>query len=221
MSTNCLIIGESGTGKSCSLRNLPGEETFLINVINKPLPFPKWKTSFTPCTKEFPNGNLFVSDNATQIISLMNKISATRLEKKVIVIDDFQYIMANEFMRRHSNPGKGKDVFALYNDIGDNAWKIISASSNLREDLTVLILSHSEDTDMGRTKCKTIGKLLDDKITLEGMFSIVLQTLIHEKQYMFLTQNNGSNTVKSPMGMFDSELIENDAKLLIDKIKEY
>ncbi len=220
MSTNCLIIGESGTGKSASLRNVNHEETFLIQALNKILPFKGWRDMYTPCTKEDPDGNLMVTDNADVIVALMKKISESKPHIKTIIIDDFQYVMANEFMRKHSS-AKGNEVFGLYNDIGDHAWNICITSGSLRDDLTIIILSHSEQNEKGITKCKTIGKMLDDKVDLAGMFTISLETFVESKSYSFITQNTGHNIAKSPIGMFETDLIPNDLKTVIEKIKEY
>ena len=214
MSTPALIIGESGTGKSTSLRNLNPDETFLIQVIRKPLPFPKWKEKFH--TENGKPANIFISDEASKIQLALKKISDQRPEVKTVIIDDYQYLMANEFMKRALE--KGYDKFT---QIASNAWSVIDLSLKLRDDLTVFFLSHSEENEQGKTKCKTIGKMLDEKITLEGMFTMVLQTCVKDGQYYFMTKNNGQNTVKSPMGMFESELIENDLQEVINKIKEY
>lgn len=198
MSIVTMILGESGTGKSASLRNLDPEHTLLIQAIKKPLPFKSanWK----PVSKENPSGNIIVIDQAAPIIGAMKK---TR--RKIIVIDDFQYVMANEFMRRSAERG-----FDKFTEIGKNAWDILSEASRLPDDVRVYILSHVETTESGRTKIKTIGKMLDEKITLEGMVTIVLRTVVQDGQYLFATRNNGSDTTKSPMGLFETDFVEND-----------
>lgn len=205
MSIATVILGQSGTGKSTSLRNLDPEQTLLIQSIKKPLPFKgSWKL-----VKD--GGNVIVCDTASGIVAAMRK---TR--RKIIVVDDFQYVMANEFMRRSSE--KGYDKFT---DIGKNAWDIFSVSMSLPDDVRVYILSHTDTSDDGRTKLKTIGKMLDDKITLEGMVSIVLKTVVQDGQYLFSTRNNGSDTVKTPMGMFDADLIDNDLSAVDTAIFQY
>lgn len=210
-----LIIGESGTGKSCSLRNLPSEESFLIQIITKPLPFPKWKTKFHLENEQGPT-NLFVCDNATMIKKALKQISTQREEIKNIIVDDFQYLMANEYMKRSSETG-----FAKFTEIASNAWGVINYCNELRDDLNVVFLSHSEETETGRVKCKTIGKMLDQTITMEGLFTMVLQTVVKDGQYYFLTQNNGYNTVKSPMGLFSDNLIENDLNMVLSELYKY
>ena len=196
MSIATMVLGESGTGKSTALRNMRPADTLLIQAIKKPLPFRSegWKY----LQKE--GGNIIVSDDANQIINLMQ-----RTQRDVIVIDDYQYILANEFMRRTDERG-----FDKFTDIGKHAWEIIRAAADLPDHKRVYILSHTETTDAGRVKAKTIGRMLDEKITLEGMFSIVLRTAVINDQYVFRTRNNGSDTVKTPLGMFDAETIPND-----------
>lgn len=195
MSISALILGESGTGKSTSLRNLDPAQTLLIQAIRKPLPFRSngWKP-----VKD--GGNIIVTDQAADIIKAMRKTA-----RDVIVIDDWQYILANEYMRRTDE--KGYDKFT---DIGRKAWDILTAAADLAPGKRVYILAHTQSDEHGRSRIKTIGKMLDDKITPEGMFSIVLNTVVQNGNYFFATRNNGANTTKSPIGLFDDELIEND-----------
>jgi len=209
MSIVTMILGESGTGKSTSLRDLNPASTLLIQAIAKPLPFrnPNWQRFST----ENRNGNIMQSDQSGEIINLMQK---TR--RPVIVIDDFQYIMANEFMRRTDERG-----FDKFTEIGRHAWDILNAAAALPDDKHVYILSHTETTDAGRTKLKTIGKLLDDKITLEGMVTIVLRTVVRDGNYYFATRNNGSDTTKTPMELFTDELIDNDLQAVNAAITQY
>lgn len=198
MSTVTMILGESGTGKSTSMRNLDPAHTLLIQAIKKPLPFKAagWKR----LSKEVPEGNIIVSDMAKSIIGAMKK---TR--RKVIILDDFQYVMANEFMRRSDETG-----FTKFTEIGRNAWDILTEAMLLPDDVRVYIMSHTETGEGGRTKIKTIGKMLDEKITLEGMVTIVLRTVKRDAEYLFATRNSGADTTKTPMGLFDADLIDND-----------
>lgn len=206
-----MVLGESGTGKSASLRNLDPETTFLIQAVSKPLPF---RNSWQPTTKENPKGSIFVCDNAPTICKAM--VAAAANGKTQIIIDDFQYVMANEFMRRSGETGFGK-----FTEIAKHAWDIVMAAQQLPANVTLYVLSHTETNDQGKTKVKTIGKLLDEKITLEGLFTIVMRTAVDDGNYYFSTQNSGFDTVKTPMEMFDNKLIENDLALVDQTIKSY
>lgn len=194
-----LILGESGSGKSASLRNFKKGEVGIINVAGKPLPF---------------KGDLgsYATDNYTQIHAILEKAKT-----KVLVIDDAQYLMANEYMRRAKETG-----FQKFTDIGQNYWSLIMTVINrLDDDVVVYFVSHIERDQEGHEKVKTIGKLLDDKITTEGLFSIVLKTQVKDGKYSFVTQTNGMDTVKSPIGLFEEFEIDNDLKLVDQKIREY
>lgn len=201
MSIASLIIGESGTGKSTSLRNLDPSKTLVIQAVKKPLPFRSadWK-------------NLYVTDDSAKIVKAMAMTKA-----EIIVIDDFQYTLANEFMRRVTDNETGNSAFAKYNEIARKAWDILMQASNLDPAKRVYILSHSATDEAGKTKIKTIGKLLDEKIVLEGLVTIVLRTLKINDQYVFATQNSGNDTTKSPMGLFEEDHIDNDLAA-VDKV---
>lgn len=211
MSTAVMILGHSGSGKSRSVLNLDPKTTYIVQVIDKPLPFKGAKNVYNAASK-----NSAICDNTAKIVALMNGISADRPHINAIVIDDAQYIMANEFMRRSHE--KSYDRF---NDIARNMWDVLSSMGSLREDLVVFLLAHTEENDMGMTKMKTIGKMLDDKITCEGMVSIVLRSFRNDGVYGFYTQNNGRDTTKSPEGMFDSPTIDNDLELVRKAIIAY
>lgn len=213
MSIAALILGESGTGKSTSLRNLDPSQTLLIQSIRKPLPFksPGWTRRVKDPATGIVTGNVVTSDAADTIENLMKRTAFP-----IIVLDDFQYILANEFMRRSNEKG-----FEKFTDIGRNAWNLLTMAAKLNDDKRVYILSHIATDDFGRSKMKTIGKLLDEKITPEGMFTICLKTLVQDGNYYFSTQNSGSDTVKSPMAMFADVLIPNDLKAVDEAICDY
>jgi hypothetical protein len=221
MSTSILIYGESGTGKSTSIKNLSQEETFIIAAINKPLPFRGWRTKYIPVEMQpsgrynYKTGNYLINDGANIIIATLNAISECRPEIKNIIIDDFQYIMSNQYMRRATEKGWEK-----FTDIGESTWRVMAQSSQLRSDLKVFFLAHS-DTQGGKTKLKTIGKMLDEKVCIEGMFTIVLHSTIVESRYVFLTQNNGNSIAKSPQGMFETFAVPNDLSSIIENIDNY
>ena len=195
-----LIMGESGSGKSASMRNCKGEEFGVFNVYGKPFPFKN-------------ENNLKKLDNAkyNDIIRVLSK------EKmKSYIIDDSQYLMAFEMFNRAKEKG-----FDKFTDLAVHFKVLIDfIVKNLSNDIIVYFLHHVEKSDAGKLKAKTIGKMLDEKITLEGLFSIVLYCENRENTYKFITQGNGLTTAKSPMGMFESE-IDNDLTIVDDTIREY
>jgi transcriptional regulator with PAS, ATPase and Fis domain len=213
MSIATLIIGESGTGKSTSMRNLKPEDVLLIQAVKKPLPFRS--TNWKPVVKD-QGGSVFVTDDSAKIVAAME-----RTQKAVIVIDDFQYVLANEFMRRVTDNETGNSAFAKYNEIARHAWDVLMKATSLADHKRVYILSHTSTDEFGKTKVKTIGKLLDEKIVLEGLVTIVLRTMKINDQYLFSTQNSGSDTVKSPLGLFEDGQIENDLLAVDNAICEY
>ena len=198
MGVACLILGESGNGKSASLRNIPEDQVLVINVADKPLPF----------------RNHIESVSTDQYPEIIKQMKLTK--KKIIVVDDAQYLMANEFMRRAGERG-----FDKFTEIAQKFWTLIQTVKELPKDVTVYVLAHIERDQNGNEKIKTIGKLLDEKITIEGMFTIVLKASVTDGVYIFSTQSNGHDTVKSPMGMFPTSTIDNDLWYVDRKIREY
>jgi len=224
MSELIAIVGQTGTGKSTSVEDLNPKETVIIGIIDKPLPFRGWKKNYTTGIQQ--GGNFLISSDAEQITKVLKYISTDRLEIKQIIIDDFQYVMSTEFMNRADEAGWQK-----FTDIAKHVWQILSAAKSLREDLKVIVMSHDEiitENFAPKRKIKTIGKLLDDKITLEGLFTIVLFTDVQKNKdkakgsdFTFITQNDGTTTAKSPRGMFAELNIPNDLNSIIKVIDEY
>lgn len=210
MSIATLIIGESGSGKSASLQHMAPTETLLIQAVSKPLPF-KSKAWIRFDKDTAKTGNVFVSDSSDYIIKLMQGT-----KRKIIVVDDYQYVMANEYMRRTSETG-----FTKFTEIAKHTWDVFKAASELADDVRVYFLSHTQTDERGTVRIKTIGKMLDEKITIEGMFTIVLKTVVTDSDYLFSTKNNGADTVKSPIGMFDTERVPNDLLAVDTAIKNY
>lgn len=204
MAEKILIMGESGTGKSTSLRNCDPAITAIVNPVGKPLPF-KGSKKFASLNGE---------TDCNKICDFMK--DQVKEGKKMIVVDDFQYILSVPYMDRINENGWDK-----WNDFGSNYFKVINICNELPEDVTVYYLSHCETLENGITTVKLIGKLLREKITIEGLFTIVLRTGVSEGNYYFYTQNNGKDTVKSPLGMFDSYSIDNDLKYVDAKIRNY
>jgi len=209
-----LIIGESGSGKSTSIRNLNPKETFVLQILDKPLPFRAGKKQYVLTTKE-QKGNRYVTDNWATIIKVINKINDNK-EIKTLIIDDFQYVMAHEFIRRVAEKGWEK-----FNDIASHAWQVINTASNCRADLNIIFLTHSQNDEYGKAKCKTIGKMLDEKICLEGIFTIIFNAKVVEERYVFQTQTDPTSIAKAPMGMFKDKYIDNDLQFVIDQIENY
>lgn len=224
MANKILIVGDSGKGKSTSMRNLSPESTFIVNVENKELPWRGFKKSYKSLSKENPEGNMISTDNTETILKVMDKVNNDMPHIKVLVIDDAQYIMANEYMRKAMVKGYEK-----YSEIGRNFFLLIDRPKSLRDDLTVIFMMHSEviDDGMGNKtqKAKTIGRMIDSAITLEGKFTVVLYADVEKgkdgNKYYFNTQNNGANTCKSPIGMFKDDKIPNDLAMVIEAMNQY
>lgn len=213
MATTILVIGESGSGKSTSLRNLNPAETFLINIDGKALPF-NWKSKYKLAEKG--EGNLFVSDDPQKICATIKWVAANRPDIKQIVIDDFQYIMVNEFMRRAKEKGYEK-----FNDIAKSAFDIINVATQLSDSLKIIVLSHSELDEFGKNSCKTVGKMIRNYITMEGKFIIVFFSTLVDGKHVFITHSDPNSTAKSPIHMFPDNIIENDLAEAIRIIDEY
>ena len=140
---------------------------------------------------------------------------------KIAVIDDAGYLMTEQFMSGHSKPKSGSSSFDLYNDIADRFYDLIKFIKALPEDQIVYVMMHEETSDFGDTRLKTIGKLLDQKVCIEGLSSIVLRCVTLEKQHYFLTRTDGMDITKTPEGLFDEEKIENDLKAVDSAIRNY
>lgn len=204
MGVPVLIYGRSGTGKSRALLNFAEDEIFFVNVIRKRLPFRK-KFKYE-----------YQSDSVKNI-----KAGLKKMPTKTAVIDDAGYLQTNTFMRGHSAPKAGSSSFDLYNTIADDFWELIEFTKNeLPEDVIVYIIMHELTNDYGLTKLRTIGKLLDEKVCIEGMVTIALRCMCDGTKHYFRTQNDGNDITKSPEGMFELE-IENDLKAVDTAIREY
>ena len=202
-SVSVLIIGKSGSGKSSSLRNLSPEEYSLVNPLKKELPF---KT----------NVKGLESDNYELI-----KKFITETPKKIVVIDDSNYLITNQFMRNHSKGGTGNSVFAVYNDLADNYWNLVQHQKNTEGGKIIFNFMHEDETESGNVIPKTVGKLLNDKVCIEGMYTIVLRAMYKDGKHIFRLKTDGNDCVKTPIGMFEEEECDNDLKYVVDKIREY
>ena len=204
MGTAVLVYGKSGAGKSRSLKGFAEDEIFLVNPIGKRLPFPG-KFKYTAKT-----------DNYQTIINGLKQMPT-----KIAVIDDAGYLLTNTFMRGHSAPKAGSSTFDLYNDIADNFWRLFMfIQQQLPDDVIVYVMMHEQETDFGSVKLRTIGKLLDEKVSIEGMVTIALRCLVDGDRHYFRTQTDGSDVSKSPEQMFDLE-IDNDLKAVDTRIRDF
>ena len=224
MAQSVLIIADSGTGKSTSMRNLDPKETFIINIANKPLPFKGWKKNYTNISKDNPKGNMTSASSAAGIIKAIQHVNDKMPHVTNLIIDDWQYMSSFEYFDRASE--KGYDKFT---QIAASLAQVAKMPKDLRDDLYVFFLTHSEEsTDVNghrKVKAKTIGKMIDNTLTLEGLFSIVLFGRVKKTEdsleYGFDTVNNGENTCKSPIDMFKESFIPNDLQFVKDCIKDY
>lgn len=222
------IVGESGSGKTTSIRNLNPEETFIISTTGKrpgikgaKKKYPDFKVNKE--TKEM-TGNFYTSSNIEAIKQMMKIVNVKMPNVKVLIIDDFQYLQAFEAMARVDEKGYGK-----FTDMAKHAYEALKTGMDMRDDLFIVVSTHSENTGDNLNpyyKIKTQGKMLDSVITLEGLFTYVLFTKVVKDdsdtvQYKFLTNSDGTCTAKSPMGLFEDLLIDNDLDYVISKIKEY
>lgn len=197
-----ILFGKSGTGKSRSLKNFKEDEIYFVNVLGKPLPF-KGGFKYTSTT-----------DDVQTIMAGLSKMPT-----KTAVIDDFGYIMTNLFMNGH---GSG-DQFKLYNLIADTVWSFLNfvRSPAVPPDAIVYMVLHEDVNDDGTNKLRTIGKLLDQKVCIEGMATVVLRATVKGDKHVFITQSDGNSIAKSPEGMFATVEIDNDLAAVDDAIREY
>jgi hypothetical protein len=197
-----LILGESGSGKSASLRNFnETDKICVMNVASKPLPFRKKLPSF----------------NTPNYDELLKRINYCAGKRNIIVIDDAQYLMCFESFAKAKDIGYGK-----FTDMALHFYNLVQyVIQNLPQDTIVYFLQHTDtDSNTGKVKAKTVGKMLDSQLTLEGLFSIVLFCTTDGKNHHFVTQSDGDTTAKSPMEMFPLT-IDNDLKMVDNTIREY
>lgn len=205
MAEAILIYGKSGSGKTRSLKNFAEDEIFFVNVIDKRPPFRK-KFRYEIATTDY---------NAI-------KAGLQKMPCNIAVIDDAGYLQTNEFMEGHSAPKRGASSFDLFNSVADNVWQLIRFIKNeIQNDKRVYIMMHEISNDYGEVKARTIGKLIDEKVCLEGMVTICLRCMTDGKRHWFRTQGGANDIAKSPEDMFSSDEIENDLKAVDERIVEF
>lgn len=219
------IVGASGSGKSTSIERLNPEETFIINVANKPLPFRGWKSKYKSIKDVGnENGNYVATSNVKNIEKIFEFIAKKRPEIRNVIIEDAQYLMAFEAMDRAEE--KNFDKFV---QIAANFYKVLKGAMDLRDDMKVFVLTHDEnvgDAMSPKRKIKTQGRMLDNVLTVEGLFTYVLFTEVEVQEgagstYKFITNNDGTTTAKTPRGCFEEGKIDNDLQLVIEAIDSY
>jgi len=229
MANKLLVTGYSGTGKTYSLRNLDPKETFIICPDEKAPPFKGWRKNYTtidPALGKFNPGinNYLKTTNWEKIKGGMAYVSAKRPDIKTIVIDTITYAMIGEFMDKAKTVG-----YAKFTEMGDNVYKTLKSIDGLRDDLTVIVMAHTEVKQFNGVD-RTVfgvpgGKLVQDVVKPEGMFAVILETTVQKKgediNYGFMTQNNTTNMAKSPDGMFDGMVIPNDMAEVLESIRKY
>jgi energy-coupling factor transporter ATP-binding protein EcfA2 len=224
MGNQVLIIGRSGSGKSTSLETLDPKSTFIVNALGKPLPFKGWKSKYSPFSSKDKTGNLVNTFDANIILQVMDIVNKDLVNIKSLVIEDVQYVSACAYMDKIEETGYSK-----FNKIGKNLYLLMTKPKEFRDDLTVFYLNHEDEVidEMGNSKikAKTIGKMIDNLLSLEGLFTVVLHASNKKTKegvkYFFETQTDGSTTAKSPRGMFDTMEIPNDLELVRKSIISY
>jgi len=203
-----LVMGESGSGKTASLRNFKGDELFIINVAGKELSFKNINGLKRVDTSDYDKIKAYLLKAAT---SPDNKI-------KSFVLDDTQYLMAFESFARAKETGytKNVDLAVHFKDL------IHFVIKELPRDFIVYFMHHVERTEDGHIKAKTLGKMLDNQLTVEGLFTNVIMTQVNNGEYKFLVHDkDGVSTVKTPIGLFDTDTLDNDLKLVDKALREY
>lgn len=206
-----MILGTSGSGKTTSMRTLNHKETFILNVLDKPLPFRGYKKQYNA-----ENKNYYATDDYGQIIAYIRAINERRLDIKTIVIDDFNFVLSNEYMRRARENG-----FTKFIEMGIHTFDVVEELKKLREDLFCFIMSHTEIDHEGIIRAQTVGKIVPNKVSIEGRVLTVLHSRVISGEFKFLTQFDGMYAAKSPMGLFDDMYIDNDLQFVKDKMQNY
>ena len=224
MANICMILGPSGTGKSTSIKGLDSKETVVLNVLRKRLPFKGSGTIYNT-----DNKNLFNVDEYTQIINLLNSIDQKATHVKNVIVEDMTYVMRKEFFKRAKETGYGK-----YTELAQHFQQIISTCENMRENINVFFILHSEPVQSDKVtigfKVSTIGALIDNQYNPVEVVPMVLYSAIKYDEkgnatYGFYTHRCMEGTVeipaKSPADMFEEDFISNDLGLVVKAMNEY
>ena len=212
------VMGESGSGKTTAMRNLPPKETFYIDCDKKGLNWKGWRKQYS-----VDNKNYFATDSFSTCKTLMEKVDKGENFRniKYLVIDTINGMMVAEEMRILAM--QGGDKRSAWTDLASNGWDIINKALTLREDLTVIILCHSEtisdDNGIVKTRIKTNGRKLE-KLVLESKMTTVVWAVRQDGKYKFILSADGS-TCKVPLGAFQADECENDIMIVIKALEDY
>lgn len=227
------IVGDSGSGKSTSIKNpmpdmigLDPTETFVLNVMGKPLPFKGSKSLYDVTKKPSEGGNYFSTTNYQDIFGILDMINVSRNDVKNVIVDDAQYLFSDEFMAKAMKTGYQK-----FTEMALHFYTLLQKAKSMRDDINFIVLTHSDYDDKQMSyKVKTIGKMLDEKVNIAGLFTTLLYSVVEqvgqEVKYSFVTNryvDNLGNTwpAKSPAGMFEDQKIPNDLGYVVKQVTEY
>jgi hypothetical protein len=211
MAEGILILAASGAGKTYSCRTLDPDKTLLISVDGKRPPF---SLKDWPKLEQDGSGSYYVPKKSNLYGSVKAAIKAS--DKKTIVIDDSQYLMANSFFSRAHERG-----FDKFNELGQQFWLFLDFLRELPDDVTFYLLHHIDENDAGHVKPKTLGKMLDDKGCVEGRFTVCLKAYREEGIGHFSARVEGQDVFKAPEGMFSEDPMSNDLAVVDKEIREF
>lgn len=219
MSKLIALVGDTGVGKSHSIQFLDPKETYIISVAGKELPFKGSSTIYNRDSKNYKE----VSE-ITEVHRLLETLSNTAPQIKTCVIEDGNYLMAFNLVAKATETG-----YTKFSVMAQQMVNLIQGTKKLRDDLTVVYISHLEEIEDGgdivNYKMKCAGKMIDNQIKMEGLFTVVLYAVTETKgektDYMFITNRYKKYPAKSPSGMFDEIKIPNNLKIVVDKVNEY
>lgn len=230
MAQQICIAGYSGAGKSVSLlpnkefgiKGLDPKKTVFINVANKPLPAKGWRKYYDESGDIREKGNYIVATNATKIKSIIEYVAASRLDVNHIVIDDMGFVLSFDVMNKVDEKGYDK-----WTNLAKSLYDLTKIARSVRNDLYIIFTFHIESNDTGKTKIKTAGKLIDNTVNLDGLFTYILYAetimdpITDEVRHVFRTKTNGTDSCKTPPGCFEEKYIPNDIGYVIEQIEKY
>ena len=213
MSIPVIIMGDSGTGKTTSVRNFAEGEVEVVNVMGKMMPF------FEPKVHQVNVPQIAASHNNALKVDIVRSWLAKHHEHRAVVVDDAGYLITEMFMRWTVGDEKMGDQYGVYKEIASRMWQLFQRVIEDGDvERIVYFVFHQETDNFGNVDLLTVGKLLNEKIKIRGLVTMTLQSAKEGDRYVFHT-NNG-NPAKSPMGLFDEEVIDNDLKFVDSRVRE-